>query len=530
MRRFIEGFSGRVFQSGGYVIHGSHPTVAPLLLDQAKQHASAGGRKDCLILAVSRLWSKDSAQVPTQNWREHCVVYETPEAGGPSARDDSLRILRKWMAVRCDVFVAVGGRWWKNVVGRAGVPQEAALAMDRGIPCFLLGGLGGAAADYVNNNPQVIDGLKNGFDSDRNRAIATDEDVGRLIDVIIEQIARLPLIRGRTTDGVSFRILALDGGGIKGAFTASVLATFEKLLKTSVVDHFDLVAGTSAGGILALGLASGMTANQMLTFFRERGPVIFPMMQIHERILRAIRHYFCAKFSQKSLLDELVSGLTQGKDQKYIRDSKCRLVIPAYDAVSGACHVFRTPHHPALPGDADINIAEVALATAAAPTYYSSAKVRNLISEAMYFDGGVWANCPAMVAIVEATCYLNIPLDRIDILSIGTTSDAYSFKAPKLQGILGWRKRIVDLLMHAQIDSSLRHAELLVNKVRFLRIDATTPPNIYELDNSREIANLIVLGNHQAANPDNLLQVKSRFLNGVGVMDWREYAKTLDLV
>ena len=88
----------------------------------------------------------------------------------------------------------------------------------------------------------------------------------------------------------------------------------------------------------------------------------------------------------------------------------------------------------------------------------------------------------------------------------------------------------MDLLMHAQIDSSLRHAELLVNKVRFLRIDATTPPNIYELDNSREIANLIVLGNHQAANPDNLLQVKSRFLNGVGVMDWREYAKTLDLV
>jgi uncharacterized protein len=256
MLRFIEDFSARIFQSGGHIIHGSHPTVTPTLLEQAKQQAKAGGRKDCLTLAVSRFWSKDVTAVPIQDWREHCVVYETPEAHGVSARDESLKILRQWMSCRCDAFVAVGGLWWKQIAGRAGIPIEASLAMDRGLPCFLLGGLGGAASDYVKDHPEVIRSLRNGFDIETNSKLATEEDVSLLTDTIFDQLNRLPLIRGHVTDGVNFRILALDGGGVRGSFTAAVLATLEKLLGVSVINHFDMIAGTSTGGILALGLAS----------------------------------------------------------------------------------------------------------------------------------------------------------------------------------------------------------------------------------------------------------------------------------
>lgn len=58
--------------------------------------------------------------------------------GSASARDDSLAILRQWMAERCDAFVAVGGQWWQQIAGRAGIPIETGLAMQRGLPCFCL--------------------------------------------------------------------------------------------------------------------------------------------------------------------------------------------------------------------------------------------------------------------------------------------------------------------------------------------------------------------------------------------------------
>ena len=204
-------------------------------------------------------------------------------------------------------------------------------------------------------------------------------------------------------------------------------------------------------------------------------------MRLHNRLHRALRHAFHVKFSQGTLFDELSQAYYRN-GPRFLRDSKCRLVIPAYDAIGGVCHVFRTPHHPLLASDGNVGMAEVGLATAAAPTYFASAKVRNLISNAAYFDGGVWANCPAMAAIIEAACYLDIPIDRIDVLSIGTTGEPFTTKSMGAKGFIHWRKVIVDLLMNAQMNSSLKHAELLVGTSRFLRVNTITAPKLYELE------------------------------------------------
>lgn len=223
---FVRGLARRVFERGGHIVHGSTTSFTPTLLEEARRHQQQGGRRDCLLLAVSRLWSKDQEAVPAEEWRKAAVVYETPEATGEHAREESLELLRKWMVSRSDAIVVVGGRWWQEVSGRPGIPLEFGLAVERGLPCFLLGGFGGAAKEFASRHPEVFAQLKNGFDEHTNREISTREDVGGLAEFVCDRLELLPLVRGRGSDGVSLLILALDGGWLKGAFTASALATW----------------------------------------------------------------------------------------------------------------------------------------------------------------------------------------------------------------------------------------------------------------------------------------------------------------
>jgi hypothetical protein len=378
---FVHRFSSMVFRQGGHILHGSHPSFTPALLQEAEAHQRAGGKKDCLTLAVSRLWSKDSTKAPVDEWQKTSLVYETPEV--KENRDESLNILRKWMAARCDAVVAVGGKWWQEIAGQAGVPLEVSLAIERGIPCFLLGGLGGAAQGYLAKYPQLLSQLKNGLDEPANRSLSTESDVASLAGKVCEQLGRLPLVRGRGADGVSFRILALDGGGIKGTFTASALATWEEHTKLRIVDHFDLVAGTSTGGILAIGLGMGLSGKQMLTFYQTRGPVIFPVTSFAGKLRHTLRHLFRPKFSQEVLLKELERAYYGGREPITLRDSRCRLLIPTYHAVAGASHLFRTPHHPDLTADANTEAALAALATAAAPTFFQPRRLPTWLPKAV---------------------------------------------------------------------------------------------------------------------------------------------------
>lgn len=520
---FVRRFARRVFERGGYIVHGSHPSFTPALLEEAALHQQQGGHKDRLILAVSRLWSKDQEKVPTVEWRKTALVYETPEAAGEHARDESLAILRKWMVSRSDAIVVVGGKWWQAVGGRAGVPLELGHAIERGLPCFLLGGLGGAAQDFVKQHPEVLRHLKNGLDVGANSALSTREDVASLAESVCTHLERLPLVRGNASEGVSFRILALDGGGLKGAFTAAAIATWEKQTGFRAVDHFDLIAGTSTGGILAIGLGMGLSGQQMLDFYRDRGPVIFPVTRLRSQFRRTVQHLYRPKYAQETLLRELESAYYTDGKPAYLKDSQCRLVIPTYHAVAGASHQFRTPHHQDLTADADMEAAHAALATAAAPTFFSAARIANMVAESSYFDGGVWANSPAMAAIIEAICFLRVPVERIDVLSVGTTEEPFTTRWQTRSGILGWiwKKRILELLMNVQQESSLRLARHLVGDPKFLRVNTMTAPGSYSLDGPKEIGELADLGNRAALHL--LGQVKSRFLNGVSVTPWQRF-------
>src|SRR5262245_45139780 len=140
-----------------------------------------------------------------------------------------------------------------------------------------------------------------------------------------------------------FRILSLDGGGIKGTFTASVLAHLEESTGKRVLDHFDLIVGTSTGGILAIGLGLGFTGRDLLEFYRREGPAIFPGTSLVARSAGFLKQLFVGpKFSGTVLRDALAKVL----DNKRFGESRCRLVVPSYDAVYGRIYLFKTAHHP----------------------------------------------------------------------------------------------------------------------------------------------------------------------------------------
>ena len=261
-----------------------------------------------------------------------------------------------------------------------------------------------------------------------------------------------------------FRVLSLDGGGIKGIFSAAVLSHLERnhLPTGQLGDYFDLIAGTSTGGILALGLDAGMTATELLHMYLDEGHRVFPPV---ERGLRGwMRRIVSARYDRVPL-DQILQQKLGGKT---LRDSKYRLLIPSTEGRNGEVWVFKTPHHPDYTMDGDQEMRAVAAATSAAPTYFVPFEQRRYT----FLDGGIWANNPTMAALVEAlSCFTATP-DRIRILSIGCGQKPFRITEgqERNSGLVHW-KGIIDVAMHFQSVTAINQAGLLIGRDRLIRLD-----------------------------------------------------------
>ena len=160
-----------------------------------------------------------------------------------------------------------------------------------------------------------------------------------------------------------FQILALDGGGIKGIFSSAILAAIEKDLSIRITDHFDLIAGTSTGGIIAIGLGLGFTPEQILEFYLQEGKRIFA----NRFRLRFLQQLVRRKFSSAPLS----SALRNYFAEKRFGDSTKRLLIPCYNLGEDDVYIFRTAHHENLKRDYKVAAWKVALSTSAAPNLFS---------------------------------------------------------------------------------------------------------------------------------------------------------------
>lgn len=281
------------------------------------------------------------------------------------------------------------------------------------------------------------------------------------------------------------RILTIDGGGIKGVFPAAFLATIEDCLGEPIADYFDLVAGTSTGGIIALGLGLGFTAKEILAFYESLGPRIFR----GNRLLGGARWLTRGKYRPV----ELRSALNEQFGDRQLGESKVRLVIPSLNLETGEVHIYKTSHHPRFELDYREAAVDVAMATAAAPTYFPAHRAATGLA---LIDGGIWANNPVGVAVVEAISVLQWPADGLLVLTLGCTNELLGLRmGPRLsRGATFWLQRIVDVFMTGQSSAALGTAYVIAGHERVVRISPMVPRGRFSMDGCKHIADLKGLG------------------------------------
>lgn len=244
-----------------------------------------------------------------------------------------------------------------------------------------------------------------------------------------------------------YRILSLDGGGLRGIITARLLHRLnEESSIAGWLDDTTLIAGTSTGGILGLGLAANMTPNEIMKIYLKNGRKIFDD-SLWDNI-RDLGKVVGADYSNKNL--KLV--LKNTFKETTLSDLSKKVVIPTFDLDNESETEAQRTWKPKIfhnykgtDSDGAYLVRNVALYTSSAPTYFPSANG--------YIDGGVYANNPSMVALCQAISSKNdlsekTTLDKVVLLSLGTGVSLKYIKGDTLDwGLSQWVKPLIDVLM-----------------------------------------------------------------------------------
>lgn len=265
-----------------------------------------------------------------------------------------------------------------------------------------------------------------------------------------------------------YRILSLDGGGMRGLYTLALLKSLsERFCESSKKDigkGFDLIVGTSTGGIIAAGLAAGVEIEKMMQIYRDRGKDIFtdPSPKEMEKKLWQLLRWAKRNFSTPANSNDVLKSELQrvfGKEtvEEVYKRRGLALCLTSINIVNNCPRVFKTPHDPQKHADNKRKLVDVCLATSAAPIIFPIASIPEPENEGLkegFVDGGLWANNPILIGLIEA---LGLTEDNqpIEIISIGTSPPVGGsvFNPQKAnRGIKGWGFGIhpLELSMNAQ--------------------------------------------------------------------------------
>lgn len=278
----------------------------------------------------------------------------------------------------------------------------------------------------------------------------------------------------RPAPGRPLRILALSGGGFLGLYSAAVMAALEAEIGEPIGRRFDLIAGTSVGGVIAAAAACELPMRRIVDLFAEQGPKVFSPRSLPggalSRLVDMGRSVLGPKYSGQALRDALAERL----GERTLGDALHPLVLPAVNVTRSLTKVFKTPHVAASQGDERVRIVDAAMATCAAPAYFPSVA----IGGALYADGGLYAVAPDQVALHEAEHFIGADIGQVRMLSIGTATRGYRPEggADAKAGAVGWLA--AGRLILSLIAVQQQHVEAMMEDRlgdRYLRLDADWP-------------------------------------------------------
>lgn len=257
-----------------------------------------------------------------------------------------------------------------------------------------------------------------------------------------------------------FRILAIDGGGARGVFPAHVLSLFADQHGADLTEIFDLIIGTSTGGIIAAAAATKVPMKEVVELYERRSAEIFTP-----------KFASCGGFMRSKYESAPLRRLLAEKfGTKTMSAAATRLVLPTTDISNGNVFVIKSPYLESFVRDKDIPIVDAVMASCAAPSYFDPVR----INEYLLADGGLWANNPSFVAYTEAVGKLQVSPDDVRILSIGTGTGHQFYdigNQPSSWGLMsGWgANRLVDTFLNLQSRTSSNSATLLLRE-KYMRI------------------------------------------------------------
>ncbi len=285
-----------------------------------------------------------------------------------------------------------------------------------------------------------------------------------------------------------FRILSLDGGGIRGLYSAKMLKNIKEKCGVDFYNDFDLIVGTSTGSILAGAIVQKIDLDKVISLYNHEGKNIFK------------KRWFCrfglfkSKYSPESLKEQLKSifGNTTFKDIKK------PLLINATDIGNSSQFVFKTTFNnqndangnkKGLVRDPDIALYDAILASSSAPIFFPPHKVGNFLLA----DGGLWANSPVLVALAEAKKIFNAEPKDVVIVSIGTgvEENDYHIDTEKWGFLTGWKKsKLISMILNLQTKVNSSLLKFLMPKENILRLTFTSDKTL-PLDDTTQNKNLL---------------------------------------
>lgn len=266
-----------------------------------------------------------------------------------------------------------------------------------------------------------------------------------------------------------FRVLTLDGGGMRGLYTVSLLRALARLMDNRFVNQepdigkgFDLICGTSTGAILACALAIGVSLRRVCELYSNHGQSIFAAPKPRNNfptLIWSLKHSFTPAAYSCKLRSCIEGALGKCTLAELYQTRHIALCIPTVDALNHRAWVFKTPHNAGKHRDNNYQLVDVCMASAAAPIFFALSRQKNPDNpdNLHYFvDGGLWANNPVLVGLVEALTLAPAKRD-IEVVSVGTcdrpSGDPYAVQNPNW-GVLDWKVGINALEMSLTAQSS----------------------------------------------------------------------------